>query len=140
MTYSNKTLSIIRWSITLLLAGTFMLSSIHKIIHPDEFALAVYRYHLLPYSLVNIASLWISWTELIVAISLFIPRLRVAGYLLVMLMLTVFSLSIGIMIVQGNEMSCGCFSSSPLDPPLGIWSIIRNLVLILGGLGVGPIF
>lgn len=45
------------------LAGVLGWSGIVKLLDPDAFTLAIYRYHLLPSWAVNVASLWISMLE-----------------------------------------------------------------------------
>lgn len=107
-------------------------SGLHKVIDPTGFSLSVFRYHLLPYSVVNIISLWIAWLELACAfILLFVPRLRKAALWLVLCLLTVFSFGIGINLIRGSHMACGCFSSSTMVHPIGWLALLKNLVLLI---------
>lgn len=111
--------------------GILLLAGIQKIIHPDEFSLAVYRFHLLPDFLVNIVALYLTWLQLACAICLlFIPRYRVAALTIVLLLLCVFTCGIIINLLRGTNFSCGCFTTSPLAKPMSWLSVIRNGILM----------
>ena len=112
--------------------GLLLLSGCYKIVHPAEFSLAVYRFHLLPGFLVNITALYLAWLELTCAACLlFIPRYRVAALTIVLLLFSVFTCGIIINLLRGTHFGCGCFSTSPLAQPMGWMSVARNGALIL---------
>lgn len=114
-----------------ILVVVFGYSGLHKIIDPAGFSLSVFRYHLLPYAAVNAVSLWIAWLELACAfILLFIPRIRVAALWLIFGLLLMFSFGIGINLVRGSHMACGCFSSSPMAHPGGWLALVKTLGLL----------
>lgn len=114
------------------LVVVFGYSGLHKIIDPSGFSLSVFRYHLLPYAAVNAVSLWIAWLELMCAfVLLFIPRFRVASLWIILGLLLVFSLGLGINLMRGSHMACGCFSSSPLAHPIGWGGLLKNLGLAI---------
>jgi hypothetical protein len=107
-------------------------SGLQKVIDPASFSLAVFRYHLLPHAAVNPVSLWIAWLEITCAfILLCIPPLRRAALWLILCMLIVFLLGIGINLIRGSHIACGCFSSSPMAHPVGWAALLKNLGLIL---------
>ena len=83
-------------------------------IDPASFSLALFRYHLLPYFAVNIASLWLPGLELVCALALLVPRLRASALILIFILLILFSLGISVNLLQGSQMACGCFSTSPM--------------------------
>ena len=116
--------------IALFIGGLFLFSAIRKILHPEEFALAVYRFHLLPDSLVNLTALYLCWLELLCGLCLWLPRLREAALRLAWGLLLLFSLAVGINLLRGNPFSCGCFGSSALGSPLSWLTLLRNLVLL----------
>src|SRR6056297_2081821 len=75
-----------RW----ILAAVFLAAAVPKILDPHGFALAVFRYRLLPYSLVNVAALVVPWSEALAAVVLLAwPRLRPAALLLLTALLLV---------------------------------------------------
>ncbi len=112
--------------------GLTLLSGFHKIVYPAGFSLAVYRFHLLPGFLVNIAALYLAWLELACAACLlFIPRYRVAALTITLLLLSVFTGGIIVNLLRGTPFGCGCFSTSPLAQPMGWMSVARNGALML---------
>ena len=115
-----------------ILAVVFGWSGLHKVIDPSGFSLSVFRYHLLPYATVNIVSLWIAWLELACAfILLFIPRFRVAALWIILALLLVFSLGLGLNLIRGSHMACGCFSSSPMAHPISWLALLKNIGLMI---------
>lgn len=122
----------VRFLALLLLVGVFGWSGSVKLMDPEYFAISVYRYHLLPSFAVNIIALWISMLEVVCAVSLlFLPRLRVAVLWVIFGLLIVFSGGIAINLAKGNQISCGCFSSSPLAHSMGWFGIAKNVMLAL---------
>jgi hypothetical protein len=107
-----------------------------KLYEPQEFALAVYRYHLIPDMAVNLFSLGLAGLEVVTAIALLCcRRARVVTLYLQMILLVGFSAGISITILNGSHMSCGCMSVSPMALPLGWLGVLKNLVLVLLALG-----
>lgn len=110
----------------------FLFSGLGKIISPDEFALALFRYHMLPAFLVNIFAIWMGWLELTAALAVLVwPRSWRAGLLAILFMLLIFSAAIGLNLARGLDIACGCFNTSRAAAPMGWWSLLRNLGLIL---------
>ena len=114
----------------LFLAGIFGYSGMVKLLDLEGAALSVYRYHLLPSCSVNILALWLGALELWCSIALLIPRFRKAALWLVLGLLIIFSLAIGINLMRGSQMTCGCFSTSPMAHPIGWLSDLKNFGLI----------
>jgi hypothetical protein len=114
------------------IVGLILLSGYYKILHPDDFALSVYRFHLLPGFLVNIASLYFPWLEMACAVCLlFVPRYRGAALWIALVLLVLFTGGIIINVLRGSAFSCGCFRSSPLAKPMDWLSVFRNAGLII---------
>jgi putative oxidoreductase len=112
-----------------------LLSGYQKILYPADFALSVYRFHLLPDFLVNIASLYFQWLEVACAICLlFVPKFRTAALWIALVLLTLFTGGIIINLIRGSAFSCGCFSNSPLARPMDWLNVARNAGLIALGL------
>ncbi len=113
------------------LAGV-LLSGFRKILFPADFALAVYRFHLLPGPLVNMVALWLSWLEVVSALMLLlVPRYRVAALWIVLAMLLLFTGGIAINLLRGSAFGCGCFGSSSAEAPLGMLQLLRNGALVV---------
>jgi hypothetical protein len=131
MTQDQKTYRLAYWIASCIIAATF-LSGYHKVLYPADFALAVYRFHVLPGFMVNAASLYIQWLEIACAVCLlFIPKYRVAALWLALAMLALFTASIAINLVRGTVFGCGCFSHDPAARPMDGLSVARNIALML---------
>ena len=131
MTRDQKIYRAAYWIASLIIAAT-LLSGYHKLLYPADFALAVYRFHLLPDFMINLVALYIPWLETICGTCLlFIPRLRRAALWVTLLLLLGFTGGIVINLLRGTAFACGCFSSSPLAQPMSWLSVARNLGLIL---------
>lgn len=121
-----------RWT----LASILVWASWHKILDPESFARIIYKYHLLPDGLINLSALALPWTEVLVAALLvFGPRsLRRSALWSALLLLAVFTGAVSIKLIQGDPIHCGCFSSAAASgTAIGLWSIVRNLGLMLLG-------
>lgn len=131
MSDRSSVVCFIRWLAIAILVVVFGYSGLHKIIDPAGFSLSVFRYHLLPYTAVNAVSLWIAWLELACAFTLlFIPRLRLASLWLILGLLLVFSFGIGINLIRGSHMACGCFTSSSMAHPVVWLGLAKNVGLM----------
>lgn len=131
MTRDQKTYRLAYWLACFTIAATF-LSAYHKLLYPADFALAVYRFHLLPGFAVNLAALWMPWLELVCAFCLlFVPKFRVAALWIALVLLILFTGGIAVNLIRGSAFSCGCFSSSPAAKPMDWLSVWRNIALTL---------
>lgn len=109
----------------------FAAAAVPKITHPAEFALAVYRYQLVPHDAINVLAVFLPWLEVVCAAALlFRPRLRTGALVLVLLMLAVFTTAISINLYRGIDIACGCFSVNAAKGHLGWLSLVRNVALI----------
>jgi thiol-disulfide isomerase/thioredoxin len=69
--------------------------------------------------------------ELATAVALLWPAAAVAGGIVAFVMLAVFTVAIAVNLARGHTADCHCFGQLS-SGPLGLWSIVRNIVL--GGL------
>ncbi len=126
---------ILRWA----LAAVFFAAALPKIYSPHDFAVAVFRYQMLPYALVNAVALFLPWLELLCAIALVAaPRWREAALTMILGLLIVFTAAIAINLYRGIDTACGCFTVKPGARHMGWWNLGRNALLILAGLGAWP--
>ncbi len=132
MTHDQKIYRLSYWIASFILAAVLLLSAYHKLLHPADFALSVYRYHLLPGFLVNLAALYFPWLEVICALCLLVvPRFRVAALWITLALFLAFTTGIAINLLRDSPFNCGCFSTSPLAQPMSWLSVVRNTGLIL---------
>ncbi len=131
MTLDQKIYRLAYWIASLIIAAVFI-SGYHKLLDPADFALSVYRFHLLPDALVNMASLYFQWLEMGCALCLlFIPKYRVAALWIALMLLAIFTGGIIVNLLRGSAFSCGCFGNSPLAKPMDWLNVARNIGLIL---------
>lgn len=120
-----------RWIIAccrILLSIIFILASLHKILFPESFALAIYHYQLLPDSWINWVALTLPWIEFVAAIAILCPLpYKQAAAWLMLILLGMFSLAMSFNILRGLDISCGCFSSAQNGDALGWGNVMRNL-------------
>ncbi len=114
----------------LVLGMVFLVAAVAKIADPDTFAKSIIGYEMLPYGLTNLVALFIPWLEVICGLFvIFGVRLRVSAGL-ILGMLLVFTTAIVIAVLQGKELSCGCFGDAG-DAKIGWPKVLENVGLIL---------
>jgi uncharacterized membrane protein YphA (DoxX/SURF4 family) len=123
------TSGVVLFLLRILLGGLFVFSSIDKVQYPDEFAIAVRAYKLLPVGLSNLFALGVAWAEIVAGgmLILGIMTRRAAGAIL--LLLVAFTVAIATTLVRGLAIDCGCFSNEG-GSQTGFTLIIRNLFLM----------
>ena len=114
----------------LLLLLLFVFAGLPKLIAPQDFALVIFRYHLLPDTMINPVSLLLPWLEIVGALVLLLPAWRPAGTLVLSTMLVISTAAIAISLVRGLDIDCGCFTLKPGASHIGLWNIMRNLALL----------
>ena len=116
----------------LYLAYIFIYASIHKIIHPDSFAVDVATYQILPHSLVNLFAVTLPYVEIGAGLMLLFGFKTRQGALLVCLMMLMFLVALIIALAKGLHMSCGCFASQGVEEdPISFRTVLRDLVWLL---------
>lgn len=115
------------WLLRVTLAAVFLWACVDKWAHPEAFARAVYRYHLLPDGAINAMALLLPWVEFWAALAVLGPRRwRTAGATLMAGMLVVFTAALAWNWMRGLEVSCGCFSTSATAATTGKEALLRN--------------
>ncbi|OQW96500.1 MAG: hypothetical protein BWK77_04445 [Verrucomicrobia bacterium A1] len=114
----------------LIVAAVFIAAGIPKILEPHAFAIAVFRYQMLPFSLVNLMAIFLPWIELVAGIALLSPRSRGGAAAIILAMLIVFTVAIAVSQARGINIACGCFSVDPDAKHIGWWNLARNVGLI----------
>jgi len=122
----------------LYLGGLFIAACIHKIAHPASFALDVATYRLLPLQVINLFAIIVPWVELIAGVMLVLGlRVRAAALIISSLMVA-FMAALGWALVQGLDMSCGCFASQSAAKydPISWRTLLRDAAWLALGLYV----
>jgi hypothetical protein len=121
--------------VRLLLGGLFVYAGGLKIFKPIDFADSIAAYQILPFAVINPLVLGLPIFEIGAGLLVIAGwQLRPAA-LAIVSMLTGFSLGIGIALVRGLKIDCGCFGQSWLDsqPPV---ALARDLILLVAAVWV----
>ena len=119
----------------MILGAVFIYASIGKIIHPADFAKAVYNYQILPDTLINLTAVTLPWLELILGIFLILGFWLPGAVLLSNLLLVTFFGALVFNLSRGLDIHCGCFSTSQQSPSLCMCLyVIRDVIFFLLGL------
>jgi hypothetical protein len=114
-----------RWAI----AGIFLRSGISKSLALSEFRSAVANYKLLPAGLVTPVAFCLPFAEIAAAVLLAAGVLPVLVSAALALLLTAFSVAIGVNLMRGRVFDCGC-AGSAAAPRLISWRhVAADLVL-----------
>ncbi len=106
----------------------FLVACIHKIVHPEMFAVDVATYQILPLYLINLMAIVLPWIELVAALMLILGFRARAGAVLTAGMMVVFIAAISIALSKGLHMSCGCFASQGAEEdPISMATVFRDL-------------
>ena len=120
-------LFLVRWGIGLL----FLYAGAVKIADPSGFARAVEAYRILPSGLIPPFSHLLPWVEVLVGAALLSGLLLRGAALLSSSLFLLFAVAIGVNLVRGAEISCGCFTTSPHGEELSLVLLLRDVVLFL---------
>lgn len=110
----------------------FIYASLHKIAHPDMFAIDIATYDILPLYLVNLMAIILPYIELTSGILIIIGPFQKEGALLISGMMCMFLIALIIAIYKGINASCGCFASQSVEEdPISYKTVIRDLSWLL---------
>lgn len=122
-------------ALRIFLGGVFVYASIDKILHPADFAEAVFNYQILPDMLINLVALILPWIELAIGISLIFGLWIHGAVFLANALLFVFLAALTFNFARGLDIHCGCFSAKA-DIATGaslFWVILRDIAFFLIG-------
>jgi uncharacterized membrane protein YphA (DoxX/SURF4 family) len=119
----------------LFLGMMFVYASWDKILHPAQFAQAVYNYKILPVPLVNLFALILPWVELIAGLGLILGIYIRGNALIITCLLFTFVAAAGISIYRNLDITCGCFDTAG-GRKVGARLIIEDSSLLLISLWV----
>jgi putative oxidoreductase len=118
----------------LILGVIFVYAGLVKIADPLGFALALYNYHILPGWMINPLAICLPWIEVMVGAGLIAGIMIPGGALVVSGLLAIFAVAIGISLIRGLDIACGCFSTSAGAEPITWLYVVRDILLL--GMGV----
>ncbi len=121
-----------RW----LLGALFLYAGVVKAADPHGFALALYNYHLLPGWMINPVAIILPSVELVVGASLLAGIWTRGGALLASVLLVIFALALGISLIRGFDIACGCFSTSSGAESITWLYVVRDIILFVMGVHI----
>jgi uncharacterized membrane protein YphA (DoxX/SURF4 family) len=110
----------------LFLGILFVYASIDKIRNPGPFSDTVLNYHVLPYIVVNLFSLWLPFVEFVVGAFLLLGVWSKAASGLILAMMVMFLVAIVQGVARGIDTHCGCFTQGGQGEPISVWTILRD--------------
>jgi len=129
--YEKKLYHILR----IILAVVFIYASIDKIMHPHDFAKAVFNYQILPDYLINITAIFLPWLELILGICLLVNFWMNGASLTAFLLMLVFMAAISFNLMRGLDVGCGCFSTTTEEGMTAL-TLLRDILFFVMSLGL----
>jgi len=121
--------------VALLLGIFFLVVSGQKLVHPHAFATAVFKGHIMPYPLVNIAALLFMSMEFAAAfVIVFMAKWRRAGLCLLIGVLLIYTGCITANLLRDLNTVCGCFGSGARAAAISWTLVARNLGFVVAAL------
>jgi uncharacterized membrane protein YphA (DoxX/SURF4 family) len=114
----------------LFLGAVFLYAGSVKILQPDAFAEAVYRYQILPGAAVNLAAITLPWMEVSTGLCLIAGLWLPGAVLLSTSLLGVFIGALVFNLIRGLNVQCGCFSAEITHGPADVLTIARDLLFL----------
>jgi uncharacterized membrane protein YphA (DoxX/SURF4 family) len=130
MATSRWTLPFIPLFLRLVVGIIFLYAGFAKIVDPPGFAQALYNYRLLPAWTINPLAIILPWLELVVGGSLVFGIWTLGGGVMASLLLTVFAGALGVNLIRGLDISCGCFGTATASPIT--WLHLAGDLVLLG--------
>ncbi|MCA1960862.1 MAG: DoxX family membrane protein [Desulfomonile sp.] len=120
-----------------IIGGLFVLASIHKIVDPAGFAMAIRNYMLVPAAWSNLLALVVPWIELGAGVLLILGIQTKPCALLTTGMLGIFLAALIYVYTIGLDINCGCFTSAASSAGrVGPYHLVRDTLLFLISLSI----
>lgn len=120
----------------LVLGIMFLYAGVVKVIDPHGFAQALYNYHILPGWMINPVAIILPSVELVVGASLLVGICTQGGALLASALLAIFAVALGISLIRGLDIACGCFSTSSSAESITWLYLVRDIILFVMGVHI----
>ena len=117
-------------TLSALIAVFFISVGILKLADPQQFAIAIRNYQLIPRPTIHVVAMVLPWWEILAGIGILLAPLRRASALLVLSMCLLFMIAVGSAMVRGLDIDCGCFG--PASSKAGLPHLLLNLALCTG--------
>jgi putative oxidoreductase len=112
----------------------FIWASWDKLLDPVAFAKVVYNYQIIPSSMVNLVAIILPWIELTCGLLLILGLLTKGSVFMIDSLLFIFILALGFNLYRGFDIRCGCFTLSQEADNTMLYTLIRDVGLLIPGL------
>lgn len=116
------------FALQLSLGFVFLLSTLPKLRRPMEFAQSVVEYRILPAKIASIVALALIPLEAFLMVAFLTGWRTDAAFPIALVMLSIFTIAVGINIRRGRRIACGCFGSA--SEQISRRTLARLLVLL----------
>ncbi|MDX1972703.1 MAG: MauE/DoxX family redox-associated membrane protein [Candidatus Sumerlaeia bacterium] len=123
-------------SARLLSGGALLVASIGKLQDPAKLMLSMKSFELVPEFVIPFSAYLLPWLELFVGICLIYGVLARGAAFWASILYVIFTVALASVLIRGMNVDCGCFGAIAGSGPVGIHSIIRNLILLSASLVV----
>lgn len=114
----------------ILLGVIFLYAALPKALDPPAFAKTIWAYSVVPGMMIPWLAIWLPLVELVVAICLLLGIWVRAAALWALALLSVFVIALGVNVVRGRSVDCGCFGGGASKTTPG-QAIVRDIGLII---------
>lgn len=114
----------------IILGCVFIFASVDKIADPQSFAASITNYRIVSGNLALLFATILPWIELLSGLGLLLGLLVRGSALLTLALLGLFTILVGLAMLRGLDISCGCFTQDPSAGKVGWMKIGENLLLI----------
>jgi hypothetical protein len=97
------------------LAAFFVVAGFAKIADPPGFAHEIHNFGIVPAVAVNAMALVLPWLEVVTGLALFFGIAKRTAARILGILLLVFIVALGINLVRGRPVDCGCFGLSKVQ-------------------------
>lgn len=120
----------------LVIAGTFVLAALPKIVEPLAFTKSIEGYQVIGNEIAQYVAIVLPWFELIIGVGLVIPAIRrSSGACISLLLITFIGLHASAW-QRGLDINCGCFGTEAEPTANYGLLILRNLLLLAAAIWV----
>ena len=114
-----------------LVGAVFIAASIEKILDPAAFADLVANHDLLPLPVVNGFAIILPWLEILIGVLLIAGIWIPGSVLLANALLIMFASALGINMLRGVDVHCGCFTTHPAGSPDMLATLLRDFIILI---------
>ena len=99
-----------------------------KLMDPNAFVIDISNYRLFPISILNMSAIFMIMLEFTISIALWIPTYQRASAMIMSGLMAFFIIIVGIAVLRGLDISCGCFGAD--SQKVGLTKIVENIFLL----------